>query len=171
VPGNDWSPPLDPYLNAGPTLTATAKSKVFDCPANPAERDVNGWAGNDHMPYIFNMNMTSPTMPVRHLTNIKRPDEAFFILERSTNLSTPIGGLSTTWYAYAYCGLTDDIGRPTPNLTPHRRTTNVGFGDAHVEARPWNDYALIFFTSFPGYTERVIHILESNYWARPWPGN
>src|SRR5262245_14061881 len=77
VPGNDWSPPLDPFLNAGATLAGTAKSKVFDCPANPAERSVEGWAANDHMPYIFNLCMTSPAMPVRHLTNIKRPDEAF----------------------------------------------------------------------------------------------
>jgi prepilin-type processing-associated H-X9-DG protein len=170
-PGQDWSPPLDPYLGAGPPVAGTAKSPVFDCPANPADRGSNGWATNDYMPYMFNMNLRHwQDGSSRPMAKIRNPSKAFFILERSNQLWIPIGGLTGTWYQYSYCGLCDDFGNPTPWLAPHVSTTHIGFGDGHVETRPWNDYALIFFVYSPGYTAEVVRILEDNYWAAPWPG-
>jgi prepilin-type N-terminal cleavage/methylation domain-containing protein/prepilin-type processing-associated H-X9-DG protein len=165
-----WCSPLSPYLGNGISPPGAAKSKVFDCLAAPADRDSQGYASNDYMPFIVNLNIRPSSGPYRRLSQLKYLSEVFLLLERSIDRSTPIAGLSTTWYQYAYCGLCDDYGNPTPELAPHRTVTNIGFGDGHVETRPWNDYALIFFVYHPGYTQQVVSILERNYWAHEWPG-
>ena len=161
-----WSLHLEEYLAGGDVDLALAtgglSSDAWDCPSNPAERELSGLINGSWMSYVYNrwMHPEQVGQPYPTIDEVQRPGTKFLVMERSFSAYTSPATMAQAWNYRAVGGLTDLADQPTPEHSPHGNLTDILYIDGHAKTWPIESIEL---TPEVAYTPQTLAILETHW--------
>jgi prepilin-type N-terminal cleavage/methylation domain-containing protein/prepilin-type processing-associated H-X9-DG protein len=156
---NNWTGLLFPYLGGGDNISEFSSSDDLPaavCPEFPLR------FGYGHNYYLGRHQAMGPSLcfNFNHITDVKNPGSTVFFVD-NINLSVPVDGviqdpaLFMSWMPYVRSPKQGYLNDVPPYFVHPGETANVGWVDAHVDARVVDG----FYS--PGYSDMELH---EQYW-------